>query len=84
MRARWLLLAGFVVLIVFAVSLLPPCAMPLLAQSGCCRTRTNLSAPWAKRFDLNFAGCRNLNQQLDRGDNIFEPRGRVWWDQRCG
>ena len=61
----------------------PPCSQPALAQSGCCKERASPNAPWRKRADLNFAQCRGLNDQRDRGDNIFEPAGFVWWDRGC-
>lgn len=83
MRMRWLVLVGALSLGALVLSLLPPCSYPLLAQSGCCKTRSAPNAAWTKRLDLDFAACRAENQQRDKGDNLFEPTGLVWWDQKC-
>jgi hypothetical protein len=83
MRTQWIALVGVMFLAALLLSLTPFCGNPLFAQSGCCKTRSTLSTPWAKRPDLTFAACRDLNQQQDRGDNIFEPTGLVWWDRGC-
>lgn len=74
-----LLLAGLV-LVVLALSMLPP--SPLSAQSGCCKTRGAPSGPWKKALDLTFEKCRQLNEQRD-GDDLFAESGLVWWDRDC-
>jgi hypothetical protein len=81
MRMPWIVLVGGLFLAALGLSLLPPCSGPLLAQSGCCKTRQP-NGPWSKRPELTFAECRDLNQEQDR-DNVFEPTGRVWWDREC-
>jgi hypothetical protein len=72
-----------VTLVVAAFSLTPPYSPHLQAQSGCCKTRPEAAAPWAKRLDLNFAACRAENQQKDGDDNILDAAGLVWWDEGC-
>lgn len=76
-----LLLTGLL-LVVIALSMLPPCSNLLYAQSGCCKTRNALNAPWRKALDLTFAACRQLNEKRD-GDDVFAESGLVWWDRQC-
>jgi len=83
MRMRKIALVVVTLVIAAFLSLALPCGGPLHAQSGCCKTRSAAAAPWAKRPELNFAACRDLNQQQDQGDNIFEAAGLVWWDEGC-
>jgi hypothetical protein len=83
MRRRLIVLVGGMLLGAGTLFATSPCSQPLLAQSGCCKERPSPSAPWRKRADLNFAQCRGLNDQRDRGDNIFEPAGFIWWDRGC-
>jgi hypothetical protein len=54
---------------------------PSFAQQGCCKVRQSTSGSWY-RINAGFDECRNLNQQKD-GDDLYQPLGRVWWDQRC-
>jgi len=68
-------------LVAFALSLTPPCNKQLLAVSGCCKDRASLKDPW-KKNGMNFRECERLNQKID-GDNVFDQRGRVWWDSGC-
>jgi hypothetical protein len=58
-----------------------PCGNSLFAQSGCCKRRDSLRAPWS-RTNESFEACKRANDQTDR-DNIFDERGLVWWDSRC-
>ncbi|MCI0546573.1 MAG: hypothetical protein L0027_04755 [Candidatus Rokubacteria bacterium] len=81
MGRRWLVLVGGWSLGALALSALPPCSAALRAQAGCCKTRNAAGAPWAKRPDLTLAACQDLNAQ-DK-DDLFEERGRVWWDRAC-
>jgi len=82
MRMRWIVLVGGLLLAALALSLLPPCSNPLMAQAGCCKMRRALNAPWTKRPDLTLAVCREQNAQRDK-DDLFEPTGLVWWDRAC-
>jgi len=74
------LLLAVLVLVVLALSMLPP--TPLSAQAGCCKTRKTADEPWKKALDLTFEKCRQLNEQRD-GDDLFAEAGRVWWDKQC-
>lgn len=76
---KTLLLAGLV-LVVLALSMLPP--TPLSAQAGCCKTRKDTDEPWKKDMDSTFEKCRQANEQQD-GDDLFAETGRVWWDRQC-
>jgi hypothetical protein len=51
------------------------------AQQGCCKIRQSRSGSWY-RINAGFDECRNLNQNKD-GDDLYQPLGRVWWDQHC-
>ena len=53
----------------------------LYAVSGCCKERASIKAGWI-RNQLDFVNCRSMNQNQD-GDNVFDQRGRVWWDTQC-
>jgi hypothetical protein len=83
MKMRRLAFIGIVALWALALSAIPPCSRPLLAQSGCCKERQTLTSRWVRRPDVNFTECRKLNQKKDGGDNIFEQAGLVWWDRDC-
>jgi hypothetical protein len=82
MRMRWFVLVGGLSLAALALSLLPPCSNPLMAQAGCCKMRSAGNAPWTKRPDLTLAACREQNTQKDK-DDLFEASGLVWWDRAC-
>jgi hypothetical protein len=82
MRMRHFAFIGIGALGALALSAISPCSRPL-AQSGCCKERSTITSRWNRRLDLNFTDCRNLNQQRDRGDNIFEQTGLIWWDRGC-
>jgi len=78
---RWIVLVGALSLGAFALTMLPPCGNPLMAQAGCCKMRPALNAPGpSARTDL--AACREQNAQKDK-DDLFEPTGLVWWDRAC-
>ena len=49
------------------------------ALSGCCKVK-NSAGQWQVRDD-SLKSCRKRNQS--EGDNIFEPKGKVWWDVNC-
>ena len=52
------------------------------AQAGCCMFRQDAGSPWVQTR-ANFDQCRAQNDARDRGDNIFEQRGSIWWNTRC-
>lgn len=83
MRMRKIALVVVTLVVTALFSLTLPSGGRLHAQSGCCKTRSAAAAPWAKSPELNFAACRDLNQQQDKGDNLFEAAGLVWWDEHC-
>ncbi len=77
-----LLLAGLL-LVVLALLILPPSSTPLSAQSGCCKVRERTGDPWRKDPDLTFEKCRQLNEDRNRGNDLFAATGLVWWDRQC-
>lgn len=55
-------------------------ASPARAVPGCCKQRQTESGPWfATR--LSFDECEQRNRA--EGDDLFAPKGRVWWDTYC-
>jgi hypothetical protein len=50
-------------------------------QPGCCKQRSSTRERWY-RNELNFWNCNELNRHLD-GDDVYEEKGRVWWDRNC-
>ncbi len=77
-KILWVL--GFL-LFAAAFSVTLPCDNQLFAVSGCCMERSSSSGSWSGS-GKNFAGCSKYNQVKD-GDDLFEPRGFVWWDVQC-
>jgi hypothetical protein len=71
---------GFL-LLAATLYLAPPCLAALLAQSGCCKTRNAYNERWSQ-VSWNFERCQQENQRGD-GDDVFQPRGLVWWDLQC-
>ena len=53
-----------------------------IAVSGCCKQRPNVNARW-RNIGSNFEQCRQLNEEQDQGDDIFNPDGKIWWDVGC-
>jgi hypothetical protein len=51
-------------------------------QRGCCMQLNSRTGQYY-RNGLNFRQCQELNSNLDRGDNLFERRGYVWWNVNC-
>jgi hypothetical protein len=55
----------------------------LFAQPpGCCKQRDSREGDWYKN-GLNFDQCQQWNRRKDRGDNVFDKQGFVWWDLNC-
>lgn len=55
------------------------------ARVGCClmRETPDTSSPWLE-IDKNFDECQRLNRDKDGdNDNIFKPRGKIWWSIEC-
>lgn len=75
-----LIALSFLVLAAMFYSMLP-CGSTLFAQSGCCKRRASLSAPWS-RTNESFEACKRANDQTDR-DDVLDQRGLVWWDSSC-
>jgi hypothetical protein len=53
-----------------------------LAQRGCCKERNSLSTNNWRENGLSFRRCRDLNSQRDN-DDLYIPRGYVYWDEGC-
>jgi hypothetical protein len=62
----------------------PPAHVQALAQqqAGCCKERDALSSRNWRKNGLNLQNCTRLNDKRD-GDNVFQPTGLVWWDEKC-
>lgn len=59
-----------------------PCGNEALAISGCCKERKDDGYAW-KKNGQSFEKCQKLNKIKDKIDNIFQSKGRVWWDVGC-
>lgn len=69
--------------LIIGPSAVPPCRVHVLAQPrGCCKERDSLSRRDWRQNSLSFENCRRLNDKRD-GDNVYQPTGLVWWDERC-
>lgn len=53
-----------------------------VAQSGCCMERDNPNSPW-RIAGRDLDDCKTRNADLDSGDNILRPQGRIWWNTKC-
>lgn len=52
------------------------------ARSGCCMERNSTRNNNWYENGLSFGKCRDLNRRKD-GDNLYERRGLIYWDQNC-
>jgi hypothetical protein len=76
-----MLIALSFLLLIATFYVMLPCGSILFAQSGCCKRRDSLRAPWY-RVSLSFDQCKQVNDKTDR-DNVFDQGGLVWWDSSC-
>lgn len=74
------LLIGFL-LLATAISVTFPCYNRLFAVDGCCKERSSTTGRWSKN-GKNYEACNGDNKLRD-GDDLFQPRGLVWWDLQC-
>ncbi len=83
MRATKGILIAFGTTLSVAVllGLASPCSRTALAISGCCMLKSQ-SGFW-ERTDKSLQECKDLNDQLDEGDPLFEQSRSVWWDLSC-
>jgi hypothetical protein len=51
-------------------------------QRGCCMQLDPRTGQYYKN-GLNFRQCQDLNANMDRGDNLFDRSGYVWWNVNC-
>lgn len=78
-RRAHLLTAAFLTLTLFGGTAIQP--VPSAASTlGCCMVRDGARAPWVQ-VGTKFSDCERRNARED--DDIFEPRGRVWWNIDC-
>jgi len=49
---------------------------------GCCMQKDPRTGQWYQN-GLNFRQCQDLNSNMDRGDNLFNMSGSVWWNVNC-
>jgi hypothetical protein len=55
---------------------------PALAAAGCCKQRATQRDPWYDN-GMNFDQCKAANAKEDPPDNLFDPKGLIWWDVTC-
>ncbi len=59
-----------------------PCGNEVLAISGCCKERKAAGYAW-KKNGKSFENCQKSNNKEAKRDDIFQRKGRVWWDVGC-
>jgi len=84
MKRVVLVIVGLALSIVLSPAIIPTGSKVLGDPAGCCKQRQadNPASPWY-RNRANFAACQQLNRTLDNNDDIFQQKGRIWWDQAC-